>query len=258
MTDTSPPTPPAPFALLPILLLFMIGALWGGFFALIKFAVTGGVEPVSYLFWFTLLSGSFLFAAATLRGRRPAYQRAHLPYYMKLGLVRFTLANMILYTVQGKLPVGIMAVIMTFVPIFTYLISLIVRIEKFFWLRSLGIVLGFAGGAADRGAEIEPARSGTRRLGADRVRRAAAARGGLCHAIRKIASAGRRFHDAVQRHPVRRRVLRPAAGAGARRFAVSRLAPDRCRACPADPLRARSHQFLRDLRADPDRPARPI
>ena len=52
---------------------------------------------------------------------------------------------MILYTVQGKVPVGIMAVIMSFVPIFTYSISLIVRIERFFWLRTAGIVVGFTG-----------------------------------------------------------------------------------------------------------------
>lgn len=134
-----------PRPLLPIALLFFIGAMWGGFFALIKIAVTDGVRPVSYLFWFTLLAGSFLFLAGILRGRRPRFARADLPYYLKLGLVRFTLANMILYSAQGKLPVGIMAVIMTFVPIFTYCISVIMRIEKFLWLRATGILLGFGG-----------------------------------------------------------------------------------------------------------------
>lgn len=131
--------------LLPIALLFLIGGLWGGFFALIKIAVTGGVEPVSYLFWFTLLSGSWLFLAGLVRGKRPQFARADLPYYLKLGLVRFTLANMILYSAQGKLPVGLMAVIMTFVPILTYCISVVVRVEKFLWMRATGILLGFGG-----------------------------------------------------------------------------------------------------------------
>lgn len=139
------PDAPKPSALLPVALLFLIGAMWGGFFALIKIAVTDGVRPVSYLFWFTLLSGSWLFLAGILRGRRPRFARADLAYYLKLGLVRFTLANMVLYTVQGKLPVGIMAVIMTFVPIFTYCISVLLRIEKFLWLRATGILLGFGG-----------------------------------------------------------------------------------------------------------------
>ena len=149
MTSSTPPvpqTPPVtPRSLVPVALLFLIGALWGSFFVLIKIAVTDGVRPVSYLFWFTLLSGGWLFLAGMIRGKRPKFARADLPYYMKLGLVRFTLANMILYTVQGKLAVGIMAVIMAFVPIFTYLISLLVRIEKFLWLRATGILIGFAG-----------------------------------------------------------------------------------------------------------------
>lgn len=146
-TDSSsaPPQPPKPHFLVPVTLLFLIGALWGGFFALIKIAVTGGVEPVSYLFWFTLLSGSFLFLAGVARGKRPRFARADIPYYLKLGLVRFTLANMILYTAQGKLPVGLMAVIMTFVPILTYCMSVIMRIEKFIWRRAAGILLGFGG-----------------------------------------------------------------------------------------------------------------
>lgn len=147
MTSGSPPDigPSRTPVLLPIALLFLIGGLWGGFFALIKIAVTGGVEPVSYLFWFTLLSGSWLFLAGLVRGKRPQFARADLPYYLKLGLVRFTLANMILYSAQGKLPVGLMAVIMTFVPILTYCISVVVRVEKFLWMRATGILLGFGG-----------------------------------------------------------------------------------------------------------------
>jgi drug/metabolite transporter (DMT)-like permease len=145
-SDTPPsPIPPKPNTLLPIGLLFLIGGMWGGFFVLIKISVNDGVEPVSYLFWFTLLSGSWLFLAGVIRGKRPRFTRADAPYYLKLGLVRFTLANMILYSAQGKLPVGIMAVIMTFVPILTYCISVILRIEKFLWLRATGILLGFGG-----------------------------------------------------------------------------------------------------------------
>ncbi|MEX2453281.1 MAG: DMT family transporter [Rhodospirillaceae bacterium] len=131
--------------LLPIALLFAIGALWGGFFVLIKLGVTGGVEPANYLFWFTLLAGSWLFLAGALRGNRPRFARDHIPYYLRLGLVRFTLANLIMYTVQGKLPVGLMAIIMAFTPIFTYLISLLMRVDRFLWFRSAGILLGFGG-----------------------------------------------------------------------------------------------------------------
>ncbi len=44
--------------LLPVGLLFLIGALWGFFFVLIKTGVTGGVAPMNYLFWFALIAGT--------------------------------------------------------------------------------------------------------------------------------------------------------------------------------------------------------
>lgn len=139
----SPPRPSRP--LLPVALLFLIAALWGGFFVLIKIGVTRGLQPAGYLFWFTLMAGALLYLASTLRGRRPHFARAHLPYYLRLGLVRFALANVIFYTVQGKLSVGLMAVIMTFVPIFTYSISLLVRNEPFYPVRAGGLLAGLAG-----------------------------------------------------------------------------------------------------------------
>ena len=131
--------------LVPLALLLLIGVLWGGFYSLIKISVTGGVHPMNYLFWFTLGSAVCLCGACLARGRWPVLERAHLGYYLKIGFVRFTLANIILYSVQAKLPVGLMAVIMTFVPIFTYGLSLIARIERFVWARMAGILAGFAG-----------------------------------------------------------------------------------------------------------------
>ncbi len=132
-------------SLVPIALLFMIGGFWGFFYVLLKTALTGGVSPIGYLFWFTLGTGVCLYAVGALVGRRPIFRRDHLGYVLKLALVRFTLANIIFYSVQAKLSVGLMAVIMTFVPIFTYIISLLARIERMIGTRVAGIALGFAG-----------------------------------------------------------------------------------------------------------------
>ena len=131
--------------MIPVLLLFLIGALWGGFYVLIKLGVTGGVHPINYLFWFTFISGILLYAGAKFLGFKPHFSRENWPYYLKLGLVRFTLGNTIFYSAQGKLPVGVMAVIMGFVPIFTHTICLGVRLETFQWFRAVGILIGLAG-----------------------------------------------------------------------------------------------------------------
>ncbi len=130
---------------LPLLLLLAIGALWGLFFVLIKQAVSGGVHPVNYVFWFTLIAGGLLIGGCLVRGVRLSVQRTHLSYYFRIGLIRFSIANIFFYAAQGKLPVGVAAVVMAFTPIFTYAISLLLRVDPFAWLRFAGILLGVAG-----------------------------------------------------------------------------------------------------------------
>jgi len=140
MNETS-----APNKFLPIALLLMIGGLWGFFFILIKNTVTSGIHPTAYVFWFCLGSGLVVLIIGLLRGRRPPMSKCHLIYYFRAAALRFTIANAILYAAQGKLPVGVMAVIMAFTPIFTHLVSLIAGVEKLAWLRLWGILFGFVG-----------------------------------------------------------------------------------------------------------------
>ena len=130
---------------LPISLLFMIGGLWGFFFILIKTTVNDGINPSAYVFWFCFGAGLVVLVIGLIRRTFPPLTRPHIVYYFKAALLRFTLANIILYTVTGKLPVGIMAVVMAFTPIVTHLISLVTGTEKFVKLRFFGILLGFAG-----------------------------------------------------------------------------------------------------------------
>jgi len=139
------PPPPTRNPLLPLALLFTIGALWGFFFILIKTGVTGGVAPVSYLFWFSLGAGTIVLCIGLVRREVPRLERRHLAYYAKASLARFTIPNVILYTAQGKLPVGLMAVIMAFTPIFTYMLSLAFRVEKMIGVRVVGVMLGIGG-----------------------------------------------------------------------------------------------------------------
>ncbi len=140
-----PASAPPANRMLPVALLGLIGVLWGFFFVLIKTGVTGGVAPMNYLFWFALIAGTVLLAIGRVRGAWPRARRVHLAFYFKAGLVRFTFANIILYTVQGKLPVGLMAILMAFVPIFTHGFSLAFGIERLAWRRLGGILLALAG-----------------------------------------------------------------------------------------------------------------
>ena len=131
--------------LIPVAMLVAIGALWGFFFVLVKTGVTGGVTPMSYVFWFSLGAGLIVLCIGFIRRELPQLTRDHIAYYVKAALARFTFANLILYTATGKLPIGLMAVIMAFTPIFTYTLSLAFRVEKLNGLRLAGVALGIGG-----------------------------------------------------------------------------------------------------------------
>ena len=139
------PVPAARSSLLPVLLLLMIGALWGSFYALIKIGTTGGIAPSAYLFWFGFGAGSVLLVIAIARRSRPQLGWAFFRYCLTVGLVRFGIANVVFYSTQKRLPLGVMALIMAMVPIFTQLISIATRLERLSWLRLAGILCGFAG-----------------------------------------------------------------------------------------------------------------
>ncbi len=136
---------PARSALIPPLLLFLIGLSWGFSYVWIKIGVTGEITPLGYVFWFAFGAGSVLLVLCVFRRTAPRMTRAHLRYYFMMGAGRIAVANYIFYSVQQKLPIGLMAVIMTTVPIFTYGMSMIMRLERYVWLRFAGIVCGFTG-----------------------------------------------------------------------------------------------------------------
>ncbi len=47
-------------SLIPLALLMIIGAVWGFFFVLIKTSVTNGIEPISYVFRFSIGAGTIV------------------------------------------------------------------------------------------------------------------------------------------------------------------------------------------------------
>ena len=153
---------------MPLAILFSVGAGWGISVSLIKFAVTHGIRPFGYLFWVAFGAGLIGLAISAARGRPPRLSRAHLRYYFLIGGLRLAGANAIWYTVVERIPVGVMSVILGTAPIFTYSMSLSLRMERFAATRLVGIVLGLAGVVlflAPRNSLPEPSMAGWVALG---------------------------------------------------------------------------------------------
>lgn len=126
-------------------LLFYCGIGWGVAVAFAKIATTGGVDPLGYVFWVALIAALILSGICVLRGTRPGFTAAHLRYYVIIGGMRIVCANVVWYTTVKYIPAGTLAVVLGLTPIFTYAISLMMRVEHFAALRAAGLSLGFVG-----------------------------------------------------------------------------------------------------------------
>lgn len=131
--------------LISLCLLFYCGIGWGAAVAIAKIATAGGVDPLGYVFWVAVIAALILSGICALRGTYPGLTGQHLRYYVIIGGIRIVCANVVWYTTVKYVPAGALAVVLGLTPIFTYAISLVLRLEHFAALRATGLSLGFVG-----------------------------------------------------------------------------------------------------------------
>ena len=130
---------------LSLLMLLTLGILWGGITAMAKFVTIAGVPALGYAFWQTSGAGLILLVVCLARGRPPPLGWMHLRHYLVIGATGSAIPTANLFYALSNLPTGIVALVITTVPLFTYLLSLAVRLEGFDWRRAFGIGLGLIG-----------------------------------------------------------------------------------------------------------------
>lgn len=131
--------------LFPVLLLLLVGGGWGAVPALARLAVTGGIQPMGYVFWVGAGAALVCWCVCLLRGVRPRFTRRHLIYYLLSGCSRIVIAGFVMYTVLGHVPAGVVAIILGTSPLMTFAASVAMRSEGFSLRRGMGVLLGLAG-----------------------------------------------------------------------------------------------------------------
>lgn len=128
------------------LLLSLLGLVWGVGYSIAGFVLAQGVSPVAYTFWQTLgpavcLSFYCMYQKEDLLGSFGQ----HIGFFALLGFLGLALPNVIMYIVLSYIPSGLVAVIVNTVPIFTYIIALLLKEESFMWKKAGAVLLCFAG-----------------------------------------------------------------------------------------------------------------
>ena len=129
---------------LALIMMIFGGVIWGATFSLAKLITEAGAHP----FGLALLSGAIgalilLPYGLAQRGGIPL-GRDYIAVYFVAGTLGTALPSSVLFFSAAHMPAGILAIIVSLVPLMTYAIALVLGVERLQRLRAAGIGLGFA------------------------------------------------------------------------------------------------------------------
>lgn len=130
--------------LLPVMILLLLGVLWGGVPSIAKYVLTQvDIHPLSYSAWVLIIAASVLITINFINGRK--LPPRHLTFYTICGLTSSAIPTTIMYYAVVWIPAGLMALLLTVAPILTYVFGMIVKVEKYHPLKTLGLMLAIIG-----------------------------------------------------------------------------------------------------------------
>ena len=130
--------------LVPTLMLFAAGILFGLTFSLNRIAATEGIPFIPYVFWQAVGAGVLLLTLSFIFRRPPGLSLRHLRGYAVFGSVGIALPLLVVNFVAAKLPAGVVALQLTLVPMLTYAFALVLRIDKVNALKLAGLGVGLS------------------------------------------------------------------------------------------------------------------
>ena len=125
--------------------LVLAGAAWGMSQPLNKIAVSEGYRFFGLLFWQFAVGATAIGIVVALRGRGLPLTRAALARYAVIALIGSLFPNSAGYEAARHLPAGILAMVLSLVPVMAFPVALALRTERFSARRAVGLSLGLAG-----------------------------------------------------------------------------------------------------------------
>ena len=107
-----------------------------------KIAVQNDGEPFSIAFWQALSCSIVLYIVIIFKHGKLGIKKSHIQLIILLGIFGSALPNVIFYMSADKLPAGLLAISVSFIPLLTYVFAYILKIELFSFKRVIGVLLG--------------------------------------------------------------------------------------------------------------------
>lgn len=134
-----------PNAVPALIILILLGFIWGSGYSLAKYAMTNQVPPLGYAFWQALGPALLLLFACLLKGRNPFLHKHYWPYFFTCGLIGIAIPNTNMYFLASHVPAGLLAVIVNTVPLLVYPLALFTGQERFDPWRVFALLVAMTG-----------------------------------------------------------------------------------------------------------------
>jgi drug/metabolite transporter (DMT)-like permease len=123
-------------------ILLVMGMAWGLSFSLARIAATSGIHPFSITFWEALGAGGALILVCILRRRPIPLSRELVLLYVVAGAVGMVVPNAVFFYAAAHVPAGILSISLAVIPLITFLVSAVLRLERLALGRVAGVCLG--------------------------------------------------------------------------------------------------------------------
>src|SRR5207237_8158476 len=124
---------------------FLVGFTFGMMFVFNRLATTHGVPFIPYVFLQALGGALILLIVGGAQNHLPDLSTQSLRFYLVTGVFNFSLPFSILSLVAPKVPSGILSLGLMLIPLMIYALALALGMDRFRWVRLIGILLGLAG-----------------------------------------------------------------------------------------------------------------
>ncbi|MHA1152938.1 MAG: DMT family transporter [Alphaproteobacteria bacterium] len=119
-----------------------LGVIWGLTFSLAKIATAGGAHPLGITLWQALFGAVILGTVALLRRRPLSAKPWALQLYALCGLLGTVVPGILFFYAASRVPAGVLSITVTIVPILTFALSALFGLDRFGFLRIMGVLFG--------------------------------------------------------------------------------------------------------------------
>jgi drug/metabolite transporter (DMT)-like permease len=122
-----------------------LGLGWGATQPLGKLAVSSGHGAFGLIFWQLVICTLMLGALSLARGKGLVWRYDAWRFAALVAVLGTLVPNATFYISVARLPAGIMSILISAVPMLSFPIAMALGMDRFSWLRLLGLALGLGG-----------------------------------------------------------------------------------------------------------------